>query len=175
MTPIASPPALGPFIENPIGQGIVIVAAYAVTLGLSSLIVGSVIKPKKQAAPTPPTPIERHTPMIVGDKKDAPIIIYAGSASVTTANDPPPPDATADAESRADTGKIIGRCENLLVVTLVLFNQFPALAIIFAAKGIVRQRDIARDANYYLGGTLVNFTWSVLVAALARTLCFGLG
>lgn len=165
----------GPFVEDPVWRAVVIALAYAVVLAGSSLVVRAIIRPPR-TAPPPPTPetLARHTPLVVGDKKDAPVVIYSGSVTVTSSPDAPDAGPATLGRSEIDTGRIIGKCENILVVTLVLFNQFPALAIIFAAKGIVRQRDITRDPNYYLGGTLVNFTWSVLVAGIARTICFGL-
>ncbi len=63
-----------------------------------------------------------------------------------------------------DTGFIIGKCENLLIFSFVLFGQFTALAIIFAAKAIVRREDMSRNTLYFLAGTMINVTYSVLVA-----------
>ena len=69
----------------------------------------------------------------------------------------------------ARSGMLIGKCENILVVTLVFLDSLTALALIFAAKSLVR-KDQIEDTEYYLGGTLVNVTWSMLVALLARWL-----
>jgi hypothetical protein len=69
----------------------------------------------------------------------------------------------------ARSGKLIGNCENIFVVTLVLLDAFTALALVFAAKSLVR-KDQVPDAEYFLGGTLVNATWSLLIALLARWL-----
>jgi hypothetical protein len=69
-----------------------------------------------------------------------------------------------------DAGAIIGKCENLLTITLILANAVTGLALIFAAKSIVRSEDIKKEPKYYLGGTLVNFTYSVLMGFLIRTL-----
>ena len=63
-----------------------------------------------------------------------------------------------------DTGFIIGKCENLLIFSFVLFGQFTALAIIFAAKAIVRHEDMSRNTLYFLAGTMINVTYSVFVA-----------
>ncbi|MDP2899186.1 MAG: hypothetical protein Q8Q12_21840 [bacterium] len=71
-------------------------------------------------------------------------------------------------ERRYDTGAIIGKCENLLTITLILADAFTGLALIFAAKSIVRSEKIKENATYYLGGTLVNFTYSVLMGFLIR-------
>lgn len=63
-----------------------------------------------------------------------------------------------------DTGWLIGRLENVLVLTLVYLGAYTALSIIFAAKSFVRREDIASgDTAYYLAGTLINFTYSILL------------
>jgi len=69
-----------------------------------------------------------------------------------------------DADTEEDTGGLIGRIENVLVLTLILAGAFTALSIIFAAKSWVRYEDTASsDSTYYLAGTLVNFTYSTVV------------
>ncbi len=69
-----------------------------------------------------------------------------------------------------DIGAVIGKCENILTVTFVLANAITGLALLFTAKSIVRRDDIKKDPRYYLGGTLVNFTFSVVVAVLLKRL-----
>lgn len=72
-----------------------------------------------------------------------------------------------------DTGTLVGKCENVLVLTLVIASAYTALAVLFAAKSIVRREDIdSGDTAYYVAGTLVNFTYSLfasfaIVTALA--------
>lgn len=72
-------------------------------------------------------------------------------------------------EKTARSGRLIGKCENVLIITLVLLDEFTALALIFTAKSLTR-RDEEADAEYLLGGTLVNVTWSILVALLGKAL-----
>lgn len=74
-------------------------------------------------------------------------------------------DMAADVEAAVrDTGRLIGKCENVLVLTLVLLGAYTALGLVFAAKSIVRREDMtSRDTSYYLAGTLVNFTYSIVV------------
>ena len=67
-----------------------------------------------------------------------------------------------------DVGTIIGKCENFLVITFILADAFTGSALIFTAKSIVRREDIKKDPRYYLGGTLVNFSYSVLIGYLIR-------
>jgi hypothetical protein len=46
---------------------------------------------------------------------------------------------------------------------LVIAGQYTALSIIFAAKSWVRIEDTASEnTTYYLAGTLVNFTYSIV-------------
>jgi len=75
---------------------------------------------------------------------------------------------SAQKKPRFDPSIVIGKCENLLAVTFILSNQVMGLALIFAAKSLVRRDAIEKDAGYYLGGTFVNLTWSVLMGYLTR-------
>jgi hypothetical protein len=74
-----------------------------------------------------------------------------------------------DEEAR-DTGVVVGKCENLLVLTLVLLGAYTALSIIFAGKAFVRREDLKTNSLYYLAGTMVNVTYSLLVALAVRFL-----
>ncbi len=77
-----------------------------------------------------------------------------------------PSDDVEPTERERDVGAIVGKCENLLTLTFILLGAYTALAVIFAAKGIIRKDDIEKNSLYYLAGTLVNFTYSVLVGGL---------
>jgi hypothetical protein len=44
----------------------------------------------------------------------------------------------ADAESLADAGKWIGIVERTIILIFVLYNQFSAIGLLVAAKGIIR-------------------------------------
>ena len=79
--------------------------------------------------------------------------------------DPPAPDST-----ERDVGRIIGKAENVLVLSFVLVGAYTALSLIFAAKSIVRREDMASNSLYYLAGTLVNFTYSLAVGLAVRLL-----
>ena len=57
-----------------------------------------------------------------------------------------------------DTGFIIGKCENILILTFMLLDAYIALAIIFAAKTIIREDDIKKNSLYFLAGTMINVT-----------------
>jgi hypothetical protein len=74
-----------------------------------------------------------------------------------------------------DVGVIIGKCENILTLTLVLFGAYTGLALIFTAKSIIRMDLIKKNPKYYLGGTLVNFTYSILVGLVIIIILKSLG
>jgi len=74
----------------------------------------------------------------------------------------------SEKSSRFDVGAIIGKCENFIILTFTLTSAFTALAVVFTAKSIVRRDDIKRDPKYYLGGTLVNFCYSLLMGFIIK-------
>ncbi len=65
-------------------------------------------------------------------------------------------------------GTIIGKCENFIIIVFILSNEITALAIIFTAKSIVRAEDIKKDPEYYLAGSIINFTFSLLMAYIIK-------
>ena len=67
-----------------------------------------------------------------------------------------------------EVGRVIGKCENLLVLILMLLEAQTALAIIFTAKALVRKEDIARNSFFFLAGTMVNVTYSITVAFVLK-------
>lgn len=70
-----------------------------------------------------------------------------------------------------DTGFVIGKAENVLVYVLIFAGAYTALALVFAAKSLVRREDITSgDTTYYLAGTMVNFTYSVVFAQVVAVL-----
>lgn len=68
-----------------------------------------------------------------------------------------------------DTGTVIGKVENTLILSLVLVGAYTALSVVVAGKSVVRQADMdGSDSSYYLVGTLVNFLYSVVLSLVAR-------
>ncbi|HEY5557942.1 DUF3307 domain-containing protein [Acetobacterium sp.] len=58
-----------------------------------------------------------------------------------------------------NAGKLIGILERILIVILVLLNQYAAVGLIFAAKSLTRYNKIIKEpsfAEYYLVGTLLS-------------------
>ena len=85
--------------------------------------------------------------------------------------------AKVNTDSSADhAGRVIGKIEDVLVVTFVAAGAYTALALIFAAKSIARiDHDKSEQASYYILGTLGNFTWALLMALLAKLVLIYLG
>lgn len=61
-----------------------------------------------------------------------------------------------------DTGFIIGKCENILILTFMILGAYTAIALVFAAKTIIRSEDIKKNSLYFLAGTMVNVTYSII-------------
>ncbi|MGE3174357.1 MAG: hypothetical protein AB7O97_17135 [Planctomycetota bacterium] len=106
------------------------------------------------------------------------VLTCATSGRVVTAvigNSPPPkspPDPAATGRPY-DAHVVIGKCENILTITFVLAGELTGLALIFGAKSLVRREEIHQDAGYYLGGTLVNLVWSLLLGFATRLVVLG--
>lgn len=74
-----------------------------------------------------------------------------------------------------DVGFLVGKAENLLLYILVLVGAYTGIAVIFAAKGLIRQDQIENDDLYFFAGTFINVTYSVLVAATVAALLHATG
>jgi hypothetical protein len=70
-------------------------------------------------------------------------------------------------------GFVIGKCENLIIFSLISLGQYEALGLVLAAKSIARMQDMKTNPSYYLAGTLLNFVCSMLGGILARALVLG--
>ncbi len=65
-------------------------------------------------------------------------------------------------------GRIIGKCENLIILTFVLAGELTGLTLIFAAKSLARRKDIDDNAGFFLAGTMVNFTTTLLLGYILK-------
>lgn len=65
-------------------------------------------------------------------------------------------------------GYIIGKCENIIILSFILVGEITGLALIFAAKNLARQKDIKENAGFFLTGTMVNFTASLVIAFILK-------
>jgi len=80
----------------------------------------------------------------------------------------PEQDSGESTSTGFDMGTLIGKCENLIILTFVLAGAFTGLALIFAGKPIARADQIKEYPEYYLAGTVVNFTYSLIIGFLLR-------
>ena len=79
------------------------------------------------------------------------------------------------ADADVDTGRAIGKIENVLILTLTLLSAYTALGLVFTAKSIVRWQDItSEDTTYYLTGSITNVTYSVVYGVGMAVLIPGL-
>ena len=73
-------------------------------------------------------------------------------------------------------GRLIGWLERFLVISFVLMGQPGAVAVVLAAKGLLRFAEVSgrgdeperRVAEYVIVGTLFSFSLAVAVGAVAR-------
>lgn len=65
-------------------------------------------------------------------------------------------------------GYIIGKCENIIILSFVLAGEVTGLALIFAAKSLARQKDINDNAGFFLAGTMLNFTATLVIAFIIK-------
>ena len=71
---------------------------------------------------------------------------------------------------KRDTGFVVGKCENILIFVFVVLGAYTALGLVFAAKAVVRVDDARREPMFYLAGTMVNVTYSILVGLAVKVL-----
>lgn len=69
-----------------------------------------------------------------------------------------------------DTGFVVGKCENLLIITFMILDAYTALALIFAAKAIVRREDMSKNSLFFLAGTMINVTYSIMIGLIVKIL-----
>ena len=79
------------------------------------------------------------------------------------------------ADAEVDTGRAVGKIENVLILTLTLLSAYTALGLVFTAKSIVRWQDItSEDTTYYLTGSIANVTYSFVYGVAMAGLVPGL-
>ncbi len=80
-------------------------------------------------------------------------------------------DKIENAESLANAGKWIGIAERLIVFIFVLNNQYSAIGLLVAAKGIIRFNEKERPeikTEYLVIGTLISIGIAVVSGLLAK-------
>ncbi|HLB71226.1 MAG: hypothetical protein OIN88_01070 [Candidatus Methanoperedens sp.] len=69
-----------------------------------------------------------------------------------------------------DTGFVIGKCENFLILTFMYLEAYTALALVFTAKAVVRREDISKNTLFFLAGTMINVTYSIMMGFIVKLL-----
>jgi hypothetical protein len=81
-------------------------------------------------------------------------------------------EGSTEAEKKRKTvfnvGNIIGKCENVLVLSFMLLDAYTAMALVVTAKTIVRKEEIEKNSLYFLAGTLINISYSVLIGFITK-------
>jgi len=76
----------------------------------------------------------------------------------------------AETKKRLAIGNVIGKCENIIILAFLILEAYTAIAIVVTAKTIVRKEEIEKNSMYFLAGTLVNVSYSVLVGFVLKML-----
>ena len=62
-----------------------------------------------------------------------------------------------------NAGKLIGILERILVLTLVIMAEYPAIGFLIAAKTILRYKDDTAKTEYVLVGTMLSFAVAIII------------
>ena len=77
----------------------------------------------------------------------------------------------ADAESLANAGKWIGMVERIIILVFVLQNQYAAIGLLVAAKGIIRFNEKDRPeikTEYLVIGTLMSIVLAIVAGLVIQ-------
>ncbi|MEP7142822.1 MAG: DUF3307 domain-containing protein [Ferruginibacter sp.] len=80
-------------------------------------------------------------------------------------------DKIAGAESLADAGKWIGMVERIIILIFVLQNQYSAIGLLVAAKGIIRFSEKDRPeikTEYLVIGTLMSIGLAIITGLIIK-------
>jgi uncharacterized membrane protein YidH (DUF202 family) len=80
-------------------------------------------------------------------------------------------DINTDTESLANAGKWIGIAERVIILIFVLQNQYAAIGLLVAAKGIIRFNEKDRQeikTEYLVVGTLISICLAVVTGLLIK-------
>jgi hypothetical protein len=83
-------------------------------------------------------------------------------------------DQLPNSEGLANAGKWIGIIERIIILIFVLLNQYEAIGLLIAAKGIVRFNENNRPeikTEYLLIGTLISIALAVITGILVTRFC----
>lgn len=52
----------------------------------------------------------------------------------------------------------------------MILEAYTALALVFAAKAIVRREDMSKNTLFFLAGTMINVTYSIMIGLILKIL-----
>ena len=52
----------------------------------------------------------------------------------------------------------------------MVLEAYTALALVFAAKAIVRREDMSKNTLFFLAGTMINVTYSIMIGLMLKIL-----
>ena len=69
-------------------------------------------------------------------------------------------------------GKLIGIFERIIILTLVLLNQYEAIGFLITGKSIIRFADKNSDlkSEYVLVGTMMSYALAILIGVITKWL-----
>lgn len=71
-------------------------------------------------------------------------------------------------KKRLEIGEVIGKCENIIILAFLILEAYTAIAIVITAKTMVRKEEIEKNSMYFLAGTLINVSYSVLIGFVVK-------
>lgn len=81
----------------------------------------------------------------------------------------------AEKIKRIRIGEIIGKCENIIILTFIILDAYTAIAIVITAKTIVRKEEIEKNSMFFLAGTLLNVCYSVVIGFILKLILSWVG
>ncbi len=152
----AGPPLPDPFPgqAGPLARVVTWTAVYLFMFGGATTVVRWVLDAALPAAAAVSTPGRR-------EAGPAPLAFRgpgeSHEAEVAATGEGPGPDGLEPPTLRL--GRLIGNIERLIIITLVVLEQYTAIGVVMAAKSVVRYERVSRSpafAEYYLVGTLMS-------------------
>ncbi|VVB84160.1 Uncharacterised protein [uncultured archaeon] len=50
----------------------------------------------------------------------------------------------------------------------MFLNAYTALALVFTAKSIIRKEDMSKNSLFFLAGTMINVTYSIMIGLAVK-------
>ena len=98
-------------------------------------------------------------------------LIKFATQSISHTATPSPPTTTAE-ENIEHGGKLIGQFERVIILTLVLLNQYAAIGFLITGKSIIRFADHNSNlrSEYVLVGTMMSYAFAILTGVFVNYL-----